>query len=189
MILPELKKEEVLIVGLDDSNHAGISKAEIVAAVFSHFPEDSLIKSFPNHRNFSELEQGLGSPERDYRFCILTSEQYRHNSQNLVSVAPNLIKNYLEFEMIFPRELKIYFDGRLEKGGREYIRRIFSGYHGIERVIIDNFIKKNKLSSGAISKRMRCPSVVYFADVLSNNLYRNRTFEELSSHPKLVSVK
>ena len=39
-----------LYVGLDDSNHAGTSKGEIIVAVFSPIHEDSLVKGWGNGR-------------------------------------------------------------------------------------------------------------------------------------------
>jgi hypothetical protein len=182
------KEVETLVVGLDDSNHAGISKGEIVAATFSLVKEDGIVRDFPNSRSKSGLEKWLSSESRDYRFDILNAEIYRHSNQNLVSCAPELIKKYLEDESLFPKELKVYLDGRLERGLRDYLRQQFFGFHGIERVIVDNFIKKRTNSQGRISKRPHCPAVVYYADILAHNLYK-KSFEKLSKDSRLVSIK
>ena len=84
-----------LIVGLDDSNHAGKSPGEIITATFSFCLEDSVVKTFPNRRDYQMFERWINSPERDFRFGILMDEKYRHSHTNLISIAPLLIKSYL----------------------------------------------------------------------------------------------
>ena len=37
-------------IGIDDSNHAGTAKGEVIAAVFSFLPEDRIVRQWPNKR-------------------------------------------------------------------------------------------------------------------------------------------
>lgn len=175
------REVEHLIVGADDSNHAGTAKGEIIVAVFSFLPEDSLVKKFPNTRNFKNTELWLDSPNRDYRYAILTAKKYRHSSQNLAEIVPLLIKEYLEEKDFYLKKLSVFLDGRLAIGNRGIIREIFFGYRGIEKIIIDNFIKKKQLLKGKVEKHPECPAVVYYADNLANYLY-SATLE----NPKLI---
>lgn len=178
-----------LIVGADDSNHAGKSKAEIIVAVFSQLYEDGIVSSHKNVRNYEECSKWLKNPFRDYRFAILTSEKYKHSARNLEEITPLLVDNFLGEKTISPLILKIYLDGILSKEGKRFFREKFSKYEGIEEVAVDNFIKKNKKINGNLSKRPRCPLVVYYADILANYLFSQKTFEELSQHKKLVVIK
>ena len=182
-------EKETLIVGADDSNHAGTSKGEIIVVVFSFLYEDSLVKIRPNNRNYNECLNWLENLERDYRFTILTGEKYRHSSSNLITISPKLIENFLEEKNLIIKNLKIYLDGRLGKGERNGLKKMFRDSKGIEDVVVDNFIKKNLNQKGRVSKRPYCPSVVYYADILSNYLYSQKTFEELSKDSRLISIK
>lgn len=175
-----VKERKDLIVGGDDSNHAGTAEGEIIIATFSFFPEDSLVKRFPNNRDYKFVTDWLNSSERDFRFALLTSEKYRHSSENLIEIIPSLIFSYMEEENVFTENLKIYLDGRLSSGNREEIRNKFRNYRGIENVIVDNFIKKRFNERGKIIKRPECPTVTYCADVLANYLY-STTFERTNN--------
>ncbi len=37
-------------IGIDDSNHAGTAKGEVIAAGFSFLPEDRIVRQWPNKR-------------------------------------------------------------------------------------------------------------------------------------------
>ncbi len=164
------KEVERLIVGADDSNHAGTSKGEIIVSTFSFLPEDSIVKKFRNTRDFEDTRHWLSFPNMDYRYALLTARRYRHNSQNLVEIVPFLIKEYIAEQNFAVKNLSIFLDGRLASGNRGYLKEIFIGFAGIERVV-DNFIKKKHNLGGRIEKHPECPPVVYYADVLANYLY------------------
>ena len=165
------KEIETLIVGGDDSNHAGTAKGEIIVATFSFLQEDSIVKSFPNTRNYPETLKWLDSTSRDYRYSLLTSEKYRHSDQNLVAIVPILIRGYMEENEIYAKCLKVFLDGRLQKGSRKIITDEFLGNFGIESIVVDNFIKKNTFAKNNFEKHPRCPAVVYHADALANHIY------------------
>ncbi len=176
----------MLSVGADDSNHAALSpKYELNVTPFSTVYEDSLVKPFPNTRDYESTRKWIADPRRDFRFGILTKEKYSHTSNNLVVVIPKIILLYLDEKDLSPETLKIYFDGRIDQGSRANIRDFFVGKRGIERVVVDNFIKKRRGPRGEIIKRPNCPAVVYHADVLASSLLGLRA-QELFSHPKLV---
>lgn len=177
-----------LYVGGDDSNHAGQNKkGELNVATFSLLKEDSIVKNFPNKRDYSKTENWIKSDSRDYRFLILSSERFRYSSNNLIYTMPKLIRNYLEENDIYLKNLKIYLDGRLEKNARKDLKEIFEDFHGIEKVFTDNFIKKNKNKQGRIVKRPKFPALVYHADVLASILFK-KPFEEIISDKKLVDI-
>ena len=182
-----MRRVEELIVGGDDSNHAGDAKGEIIAATFSFLHEDSVIQSFPNNRNVQKTLAWLRNPNRDYKFSLLFSPNFRYSASNLVTTLPMLITNYMEDEDLYPKKLRIYLDGLLKKGQRAHLRNIFSGERQIESVIVDNFIKKNKNKRGRVQKRPYCPSVVYYADNIANQLY-HQPFGTLLTHRKLFST-
>src|SRR3989344_8244569 len=165
-----MDKKRTLIVGADDSNHAGTSKGEIIVATFSFLLEDSVVKPFPNNRDYQRCLNWLKSKERDYLFSILASEKYRHSSSNLVSATPELVKAFMESRNIEDYDLKIYLDGILSKEGKNTLRNSLLGFRGIERIVIDNFIKKN-INRDGFSKKPYCPAVVYHADILAHTLY------------------
>lgn len=179
-------QNSVLYVGADDSNHAGTTKGEIIVATFSFDHADSIVKDFPNTRDARAAGAWLTQPEHDYRFTILTAEEYRHSSQNLVKVVPRLVDEYLVQGAPSIRGLNLYFDGRLDSGARQHLKDYFTGRHGIEHVIVDGFIKKIPNGKGKQEKHPHCPPLVYFADIISHQLYQERTFEELSTDPRLV---
>jgi len=181
------ERGDELIAGLDDSNHAGDSKGEIIVATFSRLKDDGIVRKFPNKRDYNETKKWIDSLDRDYRFTVLTAERYRHSHSNLVYVCSNLIFSYLSGKKV-PNHLKIFFDGKLpQKNERENLKDIFVNM-GVEKVILDSFIKKNKNKKGNFSKRIHAPSVVYHADVLANTLYSTKTFEELSKDERMVHI-
>ncbi len=161
------KEIGVLYVGGDDSNHAGTSKGEIIVSTFSFLREDSIVNRFKNTRDYQSTVKWLNNENRDYRYSALTSEKYRHSSQNLVEVIPKMVTKYLLEEKLHPGKLNIYLDGRLERGAKQAIRDFLFEYTCIEKIVVDNFIKKNLNKKGRIEKHPLCPAVVYHADVLA----------------------
>lgn len=182
-------RESVLYVGADDSNHAGDTKGEIIVATFSFDREDSIVKNFPNTREKNVADKWLSLPRKNFLFSILTSEEYRHSSQNLVKIVPNLIDEYLARNSFLVDRLNIYFDGRIESNSREGLRQRFLGRHGIEQVVVDNFIKKINHGRNHIEKHPRCPSLVYYADIIAHYLYRDKTFGQLSIDKNFIPEK
>lgn len=174
-----------LLVGGDDSNHAGDSKGEIIVATFSQIYDDRTIEKFLNRRDIDKTFKWINSDQRDYLFTVLSEERYRHSSANLVEIIPFLTKEYFMQKSILPKTLEISLDGALNRDGKQKIRDEFPY---IEKVIVDNFTKKRRTRSGNICKYPRCPSVVYYADVLANFLYRNRSLDELISDEKFVDI-
>ena len=184
-----MEKRGCLYVGCDDSNHAGDSKGEIIVAVFSFDREDSIVSDFSKDRDEERLNDWLISSGKDFRFSLLTAEVYRHSGQNLVPIVPILVDDYLSKTPFHVSNLNIYLDGMLKSDARDSLREYFSGRHGIENVVVDNFTKKTKRLKNRTEKALHCPPLVYYADVLANFLYRKKTFEELSTHEKLVSIR
>lgn len=184
-----MEKREYLYVGADDSNHAGDTKGEIIVATFSFDRCDSIVRNFPNKRDLKAVAEWLKLPERDYLFSVLTSDSYRHSGQNLIEIIPYLVDFYLDQNSIQVSNLNIYLDGRLECGARNHIKRHFTEKHGIENVVVDNFIKKTKNTNGRIEKHPCCPVLIYNADVIATSLYRQNTAEQLFTHGKFVPVK
>jgi hypothetical protein len=182
-----IEKEE-LIVGGDDTNHAGQDriKGELIVTTFSFLHEDSIVKDFPNNKRSQEALEWMKHRKRDYRFTPLVEEKFRHSSRNLALVTPNLINDFLEGGNLYVRTLRIYLDGRLEKGGRERLRRMYEKNPRVGGVIVDNFIKK-RVVDGRLVKRPKCPAVVYYADVWGSILL-GRTYQRLISDSRLVPM-
>ena len=188
--MPE--EENTLYFGFDESNHAGPNKkGEIIVCAYSTEHADSLVKTWPNRREYSTVERWLDQEGHDFRFTILTGEKYRYQSSatNLTGAAPDLILPILtDPEVIFPYpdKLKLYFDGGgFRREQREFLRRYFQDL-GIKEVIIDNFIKKNKNKRGKTRKGPNCPKLVHLADILANHLIDSLYGGELLSHPKFI---
>jgi len=117
-----VEKIEVLVVGGDDSNHAASSpKYELNVATFSTLYEDSIVETFHNTRDYDLARRWIEKQERDFRFAILTKEKYAHSSTNLVLVIPKIIHLYLNELDLSPENLKVYLDGRIGRGNRDYI--------------------------------------------------------------------
>jgi len=148
---------EILYVGLDDSNHAGDSSGEIIIATFSYQHEDSVVKPFKNSRRPSYAERWVKREGRDTRFTILTHEKVRHSSYNLPIVAPFLIFDFLSTAEEIPDHLKIYLDGRLEKKHKDLLREDFR--EDFPNVVIDNFIKKKKEMKGEYQNAQSAPEL------------------------------
>lgn len=175
-MIMKMEKRGCLYVGGDDSNHAGFSQGEIIVATFSYNPADAISERISRRRDLPEVMRWLRRPGSDYRFAILTSEKYRHSGENLVIVIPDLVETFIH-ETQMPDSLNISLDGELSESSRRLIKERFS--RGRIEVVVTNFEK------GRI-KRPYTTRMIYNADVLANSLYKNNTFEELSTHKKLV---
>lgn len=175
---------DVLYVGGDDSNHAGDAKGEFIVATFSLKYEDSIVKIFPNRRNNQEVNSWL-EEGGDYRFTICTGEVYK-SSQNLPKVIPILIEKYLHQTDLKIRIVKTYLDGRLEGEAKKEMRKDLLEIEGIEKVVINNFIKKRRIKK-VVKKGYYCPRLVWLADTLANNLYGyDGPVSDLLNHSKMV---
>ena len=182
-------KRGILYVGGDDSNHAGTTKGEIIVGTFSFLKEDSLVQNFENRRNYQKTLRWLENPLRDYRSTALVLEKYRHSSQNLVEIIPKLTEKYIIHKRLNLEQINIYLDGRLDRGSREQIRNFFREKLGIEKVVVDNFLKKNKNKNGRMEKHPFCPPLVYYADVIANNLNTLHSYLELTKSEKFMVLK
>lgn len=168
--------ENILYVGLDDSNHAGERRGEIVVATFSFNHEDSLVKNFRRKRDFRRAENWLKNSETDYRFCVLMDEKFRHIYTNLPYTAPFLINSFLKDYSEEVSNIKIYLDGFVESKYRNLLKKSFSDYPNLA---VDYFIKRRGIHN--------CPNVVYMAHLLSHNLY-SKEFPHLSEHEKRFEI-
>jgi len=182
-------KRGILYVGGDDSNHAGTAKGEIMVGTFSFLKEDSIVQNFKNRRDYQKTLRWLENPSRDYRLTALVLEKYRHSSQNLVEIIPKLTEKYILNKKLNIEQINIYLDGRLNRGSRNQIRNFFRERLGIEKVVVDNFLKKNKNKNGKVEKHPFCPPLVYHADVLANHLNTLPSYLELTKSNKFMVIK
>jgi hypothetical protein len=166
---------KVLYVGIDDSNHAGKNKGEVVLATFSFLHEDSLVKKFPNKRDSRMVEEWIKNPARDYRFAILEDEKFRHCSTNLPYAAPGLVRSFLKDYGGEIEKIKLYLDGLMHREHKEALRKEFCDFP----FVVDNFIKNQGIHN--------CPSLVYMADILSHQIYLEG-FEDESRKRKKVEL-
>lgn len=175
MVVEEL--ESKLIVGLDDSNHAGTSKGDILVATFSTFGKDSEEIRFGNHRDYQALEKWLTNDLQvvDYRFGIILNPDLRKFQPLLPFVAPYLINSFLSSYGGNIQILEVNIDGLANSSHKNYLKSYFKDK--FERVIIANFIKTHNVH--------HCPKVVYMADILASNLYHT-DFSEVTKHNKRV---
>ncbi|MFW5846638.1 MAG: hypothetical protein ACOCUU_00620 [Nanoarchaeota archaeon] len=182
---PPLPKE--LIVGGDDSNHTGDpknTKGDIIVSVFSQYKEDGKVYAYPNKRDISRVDKWLSYPGRDYFFTRVLNHDCMRSNTVVQTQMPRLIQNYILIEDIDLNKIRCYVDGRL-CGTRSDLRNKITDSTGIEKVVVDNFIKKTKNNKGNIMKRPVCPAVVYVADTIANNLF-NLSIQELIEHEKYV---
>jgi hypothetical protein len=183
-----------LIIGIDDSNHAGDTKGEIIVVTFSYNHDDSIVRNFPNTRDPEEVNYWLNDSinRRDYRFTILPDEQFRRRHNNLPLVTPHIIGEFYKEEQMKLGEkldlevLKVYFDGPLKKEDKNAVKNFIN--LGAERIVVDAFVKKGKSKSGRVKKHPNCPRVVYMADIIANHLYRTKTAEELFKDERMIHV-
>jgi hypothetical protein len=175
--------KSILYVGADDSNHAGDSKGEIILATFSPYHQDSIVQRWPNKRDDYELREWMTILEHDFRFTLLTQTRYRYRHDNLVTVVPTLVREYLKSLETKPKGLKLYFDGTLEKIGKDALRNEFRDFHNF---VVANFIKKLQTPQG-FRKGPLCPKLVYIADILAHNLY-HEPVDKILNHEKFVPL-
>ncbi len=175
-----------LYFGLDDSNHAGQKKGEIIVATYSFWQEDSIVRDWPNTRNHSDSLKWLSTEGRGRVFTVLLHEENRHIDYNLPLVAPYLINHVLERTYGGPDNIKIFLDGHLRTSDRKILREDFSEI--FPNVVVDNFTKKERGRGMVKRKRPHCPAVVNIADNLSNYLFCNRSLEELTNSRGMVPI-
>lgn len=174
-----------LYVGIDDSNHASKSKAELIVATFSRNPNDFSVRPFPNRRKYSLVEE-WAQQGGEYLMTFLTAEKYRHNHSNLPLIAPRLIAEYLKQNNLFVAELYCGCDGPLPPGGRNEIQGRLKESGLVREVHAKGYIKKQRDGKKTI-KHPHCPPLVYYADCIANGL-AEKTFTDLSDNPQLVPL-
>lgn len=173
MVIKNSKNE--LYIGLDDSNHAGKTKQEIIVSIFSTFKEDSIVKKFPNRRDYEKTMNLLKSKKRDYRFLLLPHEISKSNKYNLPLVAPYLIEDYLNANSIkdYETNIYLYFNGDLKNNWKKILKEDFKDFKGLEMK--------------TFSSRGKQPLMVKLADTLANMLYRS-PFNKLSQNKSFILV-
>ncbi|MEM4605415.1 MAG: hypothetical protein QW103_00025 [Candidatus Pacearchaeota archaeon] len=179
-------ERDILWCGADDSNHAGSVKGEFIVVTFSILKEDSIVKEFPNHRERYETNLWLQNLNRDYRFTLLTNEEYRHKGDNVAKISPFMVVYYLREKKERYKQINLYLDGWLKADTKRLIREIILK-EGIEKVVVDNFTKKGVKK---FQKRHNCPELVYRADNISHILFEeNWKLEELIKNKNFILFK
>tara|TARA_B100002003_G_C14145063_1_gene550546 strand:- start:354 stop:926 length:573 start_codon:yes stop_codon:yes gene_type:complete len=170
--------KKILYVGIDDSNHAGDEKGDIIAATFSFNHKDSLVGRFPNHKDDLAYSKWVNDPseQRDYRFVTLFNTELRHTQPNIPLVVPELLESFLEEQDEEIDGIKIYIDGILRGHHKTQLRDVFSERYA--PFVVANFVKKH----GAPHKYN---NMVYMADTLASSLYAE---ESISENPKRIFV-
>lgn len=172
-----------LYIGVDDSNHAGTRKGEIILATFSYDCNDEVIQNFKNKRDHEIVLNWLKRESSDYRYTLLIGEYWRHRSDNLVTTAPFLIQDYLKSKSDIS-SISIFIDGRLDSDGKKHL---VQNYGNISDIKVLNFIKKGKDKKGHFFKHPQCPKVLYIADILANIVY-HKNLDEILMSEKMVSI-
>jgi len=171
-------EEKTLIVGFDDSNHAGDRKGDILVASFSFNHEDSLIQKFKNRKDRTIVSEWFDEDKsRDYRFATLSDRILRNMQPNLQLVAPYLIEDFLKSYRGKIKGIKTYFDGIMNSWHKKFLREHF--LEKFEFFSVDNFIKKGNLHN--------CPKTIYISHVLAHDLYEE-SFQEIINHEKRVEI-
>ena len=93
--MPKEGLENILYMGLDDSNHAGKRKGEVAVAAFSFDYKDSLVQNFGKRSHRREVDEWLSLPQRDYNLTLLAGRRFRHNHNNLPYVAKILVPEFI----------------------------------------------------------------------------------------------
>ena len=169
--------QSTLYIGLDDSNHAGKVRGEIVTAVFSVYYRDSLEYLYGRRGDICDVNKAMLRRGRHSNFTILTSPEYHKTRSNLPVAAPLLILNFLEG---FRRteeltRLEIGLDGKATEEDKEIILRDLP----------DRFEANIKGYPKGGRKKHNCPRTVYYADAIANSLFR-RPLEETLADKRFV---
>ena len=174
--MPEEGLENTLYVGLDDSNHAGKRKGEIVVATFSFAYEDSIVQSFGKRSHHGEVDDWLSLPGRNYNFTLLSGRKFKHRHNNLPHAAKVLVPEFLDELNPKPNKLELFFDGELINYQICELKRDFSY---IREVKITNFVKEKGCHN--------CPKLVYIADSLAHHHYEE--YESILENRRFVMVE
>lgn len=179
----ETESKDTLYIGVDDSNHAGKNKkGEIILATFSYNPFDGKVQRQSSRRDAQRVSSWIGETGHDYRFAILSDEDSRHRSYNVVLIAPLLIGAYLAEVRPKISRLSIACDGPVRKNHKQYIRVNFPEY----TVQVEGFIKKS-YHGGKLQSSHIMPYVVSTADTWANWLY-TQPLETLATDNKIVAL-
>jgi len=170
----------ILYAGIDDSNHAGDRKGDIIAATFSFNKADSICGPFPNTKNVCGLYRWLGEDgeERDFRFLQLFDDNLRCVQPNIPVVAPKLVMDFVNSYDGKIDGLKLYIDGKMARRHKMYLRSFFD--ERFKTFVVDNFIKHQGVPR-------KYNNSVYMADTLASDLY-SQDFATISEHQKRISV-
>lgn len=184
---------EILYCGCDDSNHKGQEGHEIILATFSFFIEDNKFLKFKNRKNCragdkEQVEENartwMRDAARDYRFTALTREEAVYDS-NIPLALPTLVARYMEDCPYDIDGLRVYIDGNLNRKNKDAILEELSG---IERVGIENVVKKRHGKKRIRPRTITCPKVLWAADIWANLIYRQGVENNLR-HPKRVVLE
>lgn len=174
-------KDETLYVAMDDSNHCGDRKGDIIVAPFSFDSQDVIIKQFKNRRDREVLKKWVGSSiqyglPKDYCFAILLDDTLRRLQPNIALVAPPLIDSII---LNHPRveNVELYIDGIVKSKFKDYIRDYFKPK--FPKFKVQNFIKRNHIHY--------CPKLIYIAHILAHDIY-DGSFEEIVENQKRVLI-
>lgn len=163
-----MREEEVLYVGMDESNH-GETKSRIGEIIVASYSNDYSLwdyKKHPNRRNYARVEECITEKDFDYIFTMISHEKAKRNYSNLHSVAHFLIEEIMNIKET-PGKIKLGLDGKLKMKDKKRLLK-----EGSEKGIglnVRNFIKENGVHHG--------PELIYLSHQIANNLINTSMLE------------
>jgi len=168
-----------LYVALDDSNHAGKTGGEVIAAVFSHNLDMAQLARFPKKKSRSYMKHYLRGHHANFRFTTLMHDICATKPYNLPWVAPFLVRNYLdslEDKAFHIDEMYIFLDGLVQPAWVDIMMEDFNDFD-FDMSIRNFYGKKNK----------KYPQALILAHMRATSLFRT-VFDKLVNMKEYVPV-
>jgi hypothetical protein len=183
---------KMLWCGCDDSNHKGQEGHEIILATFSVFNDDGVYKDFRNRKRcrpedvsqlYSDARRWMKDVGRDYRFAAIERDRAVMSS-NIPWVLPTLVRSYLANCQYNIENMALIIDGSVGGPDRKRLKAEFPEFPDLR---VRSVIKKSPRNSHSRPRILRCPKVLWTADIWANMVYREGVQKNIES-PKRVAI-
>lgn len=163
-------------LALDESNHTG--DPEVIAAIFSLYPEDAKVRKYRNKKrlNDKELENFLGDNGRIWKTLTIPRKEIIPRMHPLIQAAPTLVDRFIGYHFGIDIDLDIQLDGYVKDV--ESLENALDENPFINRYTVRQF-PKVKRDDG----RFRYSEPLRVADTLASKTYRDRYKKSTVTHP------
>ena len=184
-----------LYLAFDEAGNGQNVKGEVIACVASLNSSDVRIGIFERNKRSKDAFNSLNASSSAYYFTIIRNRVTKPLSCNISLAAPYLVTACLSSTRLpsrdWVRDLHIVIDGAVSSKEQSFLsHKLKKDIEQIDTVTINTYSKNgHRFTSRRVKPFVRCPWLLYQADIRASSLYRMQNLLEEEGHTRRVVIE